>query len=77
MRNRKLSLKRESLSDLTTRELGSVAGGQQDLTHLTCGLCLTEAWSYADCPTVPVNGCVDAVTSAIAGPRTIPNCMTT
>jgi hypothetical protein len=74
MRNaRKLSLKRESLSDLSTGELGSVAGGQQDLTHLTCGLCLTEAWSYADCPTVPVNECLPAV----AGPRTIPNCMTT
>jgi hypothetical protein len=58
MRNRTLSLKRESLAPLTGSELVSVAGGQQDLTHLTCGLCLTEVPSYAVCRTVPVNECL-------------------
>ena len=74
MRTRKLSLKRESLSDLTSSELGAVAGGQQELTHETCGLCLTQVWSYDNCPTTPINDCVYPV---IAMPRTIPNCMTT
>ena len=73
MRNaRKLTLKRESLSDLTSSELGAVAGGAEELTHVTCGLCLTQAPTYDVCPTVPINDCV-----AIAIRRTIPNCMTT
>ena len=73
MRNsRKLTLKRESLTVLTSDELGAMAGGQEELTHLTCGLCLTQVWSYDNCPTTPVNECI-----YIAGPRTIPNCMTT
>jgi hypothetical protein len=57
MRNRKLSLKRESLAELTGSELVSVAGGQQDLTHLTCGTCLTEVPTYAACPTIPLDQC--------------------
>ena len=74
MRNaRKLTLKRESLADLSSDDLTAVAGGQQELTHATCGLCLTQVWSYDNCPTTPINYCLPAV----AGPRTIPNCMTT
>ena len=73
MRNaRKLSLKRESLSALTTDDLTAVAGGQQELTHVTCGLCLTQVWSYDNCPTTPVNYCVGLI--AI---RTVRDCTTT
>ena len=59
MRNaRKLSLKRESLAALTPDDLLAVAGGAEELTHATCGLCLTKAPTYDVCPTVPVNDCV-------------------
>ena len=59
MRNaRKLSLKRESLAALTTDDLSAVGGGAEELTHVTCGLCLTQVWSYDRCATVPVNECV-------------------
>ena len=61
MRNaRKLTLKRESLTALTTEDLSAVAGGQE-LTHATCGLCLTKVWSYDRCPTTPVNDCTSII----------------
>ena len=59
MRNRKLSLKREALAELTTPELGAVAGGQA-ITYTTCNLTdrCTHGGSFdAACPTLPVNEC--------------------
>ena len=60
-KSRSLSLKRESLADLTTSELGVVAGGQQELTHLACNVTdyCTHTRSFDEpCPTVPVNPCL-------------------
>jgi hypothetical protein len=56
-----LKLHRESLSDLTTAELGAVAGGAQDLSHLYCNL--TDECGHGrsfdqPCPTFPVNPCL-------------------
>ena len=57
-----LSLKRETLSPLTSNELVSVAGGQQQLlTHLTCNP--TDGCGHGPsfderCPTFPVNPCL-------------------
>ena len=71
MRNaRKLTLKREALSELSTGDLTAVAGGQQALTHATCGLCLTQVWSYDNCPTTPVNYCISPAIGA-----TLPFCV--
>ena len=67
MLNRKLSLKRESLAELSTTDLVSVAGAQQALlTHATCGTCgVTDACTHGPsldyCPTVPVNDCLSVV----------------
>jgi hypothetical protein len=61
MRNfRTLSLKRESLTELTTNELVSVNGGQQELTHLGCNP--TNECGHGPsfderCPTLPINVC--------------------
>lgn len=58
---RSLSLKRETLSALTTEELVSVNGGQQELTHVSCNP--TNACTHGpsfdqQCPTTPVNYCI-------------------
>ena len=55
--NRRLTLKREAASELTSDDLTAIAGGQA-LTHTTCGLCLTQVWSYDRCPTTPLNDCL-------------------
>jgi hypothetical protein len=59
MRHRTLSLKRESLSELTGAELVAVAGGAQDLSHLYCNLTdnCGHGASFDQCPTLPVNQC--------------------
>ena len=65
MRNRALTLKREALAELTSVDLVSVAGAQQQLlTHLTCNP--TDGCGHGpsfdqDCPTVPVNYCLPAI----------------
>ena len=57
-----LNLKRESLTELASADLVSVAGGQQQLlTHLTCNL--TDGCGHGPsfdqrCPTFPINPCV-------------------
>lgn len=53
---RSLSLKRESLSDLSGDDLGNVGGGQL-LTHLSCGTCGTYEYSLRECRTLPVYQC--------------------
>ena len=55
---RKLSLKRESLADLTSSDLANVAGGQA-LTHATCGITdrCTHGATFDYCPTIPLNEC--------------------
>ncbi len=52
---RRLTLRREALTELTGPQLASVAGG----THLTCGATdkCTHGLSFDACPTVPVNIC--------------------
>jgi len=59
---RKLSLKREALTELSATDLAVVAGGQALLTHATCGTCgvtdaCTHGISFDRCPTLPVNEC--------------------
>jgi natural product precursor len=53
--NRSLSLKRETLSELTPAEMTAVNGG----THVGCGVTAncTHA-SFDSCPTVPLNQCL-------------------
>ncbi|HEU0130736.1 MAG TPA: hypothetical protein VFQ85_07070 [Mycobacteriales bacterium] len=55
---RTLHLKRETLAELTGRELASVAGG----THVGCAVTdgCTHGCGSVDvgCPTVPVNPCL-------------------
>ena len=65
-----LSLKREALAALTTNELAVVAGGQQELTHLTCGTCTSiipdvtyTCFSVDVCRTLPVNDCITRLTT--------------
>ena len=56
-----LSLKREALAELSSSDLVSVAGGQQQLlTHLSCNLTdgCGHGVSFDYCPTVPVNYCI-------------------
>jgi hypothetical protein len=66
MRTRTLSLKRETLSTLTTDELLAVAGGQQELTHLGCNP--TNECGHGPsfderCPTLPVQDCLSRLLS--------------
>ena len=61
-----LSLKREALAELSTADLVAVAGGQQELTHLTCGTCTSlvpsdNCFSLEQCRTLPVNDCITLV----------------
>ena len=73
MRNRTLSLKRESLAELSTDDLVSVAGGQA-LTHL-CGPTdrCTHGPSFDErCPTLPVNDCIK-----VAQPASLLDCIAT
>ena len=67
---RKLSLKRESLADLTSSDLANVAGGQA-LTHATCGITdrCTHGATFDYCPTIPINECPIniAISGAICG----------
>ena len=57
-----LSLKREALAELSSADLVSVAGGQQQLlTHLTCNP--TDGCGHGpsfdqNCPTLPINYCI-------------------
>jgi hypothetical protein len=68
MRNRTLSLKRESLAELSGSELVSVAGGQQDLTHLTCNMvCISDVPTYARCPTIPLDQCPIYLATPLTG----------
>lgn len=56
-----LSLRRETLSELSTAELGRVNGGQQLLTHITCDPTddCTHGPSFDEkCPTFPINPCL-------------------
>ncbi len=66
MRNRTLTLKRETLADLSSDELVAVAGGQAQLTHDTCVTCnvtyrCTHGYSFDSCRTVPVNDCLSKI----------------
>ncbi len=65
--NRTLSLKRETLSELSTTEMLAVNGG----THVGCGTTgvVTHA-SFDACPTVPLNDCL----SPLIG-HTLPFCI--
>lgn len=59
MRDRKISLKREVLTDLTTAELSVIAGGQELLTGVcqgtTKGICVS-----VDCiPALPTTRCTN------------------
>jgi hypothetical protein len=66
MRTRTLSLKRETLSTLTTDELLLVAGGQQELTHLGCNPtneCGHGPSFDEPCPTLPLNDCLSKLLS--------------
>ena len=61
-----LSLKREALAELSPSELGSVAGGAYELTHLSCNL--TDGCGHGPsfdqaCPTLPVNYCLRQLVS--------------
>ena len=69
MRNRALTLKREALAELTATDLGSVAFGAYELTHVTCPLtdACTTGPSFERCPTLPVNYC-----TSILGADSIP-----
>ena len=56
-----LHLKRESLTALSADELGAVAGGAYELTHLACNA--TDDCGHGrsfdePCPTIPVNPCL-------------------
>ena len=59
MRHRTLSLKREALAELSATELVSVAGGQQELTHLGCDLTdgCGHGITFDYCPTFPLRDC--------------------
>ena len=62
---RSLSLKREALTELSSTELVSVAGGAYALTHLSCNVtdrCTHGASFDYDCPTLPVNDCIEKIT---------------
>ncbi|HEU0130735.1 MAG TPA: hypothetical protein VFQ85_07065 [Mycobacteriales bacterium] len=65
---RTLHLKRETLAELTSPELASVAGG----THVGCAATdgCTHGLSFDRCPTVPVTQCAVVVNSIS------PNCAT-
>jgi natural product precursor len=53
--NRSLSLKRETLTELTSTEMLAVNGG----THVGCGTTSVVTHpSFDACPTVPVNDCL-------------------
>jgi hypothetical protein len=56
MRKRTLSLKREALAELTTDELGSVAGA----SGLTCAVCLPQS-DFAKC--LPTDRCFTGTTT--------------
>ena len=66
---RKLAVRRERLGDLQSADLREVVGG----THIPtdCG-CLTHGYSCDACsvPTLPINACLNDLTSAFA--HTIP-----
>ena len=74
MRNRKLSLKRESLAELTSVELVNVAGGAQEISHLCnptdrCG----HGPSFDErCPTLPLYYCFK-----VAEPASLLDCIAT
>lgn len=60
---RSLVLKRETLSELSAGELAGVHGGSH--------LCVTERCGHGasfdtPCPTIPINVCVDEITTAVA-----------
>ncbi len=57
---RTLSLKRESLAVLSTDEMAGVAGGSH-----ACGVTHTASFDV-DCPTLPVNVCVQEVRECLA-----------
>lgn len=70
---RTLRIRRDVLPDLTTDEMGTVAGG----THVGCTV--THGNTSCDlCPTVPINDCLDTrfclITTPIIAP-TILNCV--
>ena len=55
--NRALSLKRETLTELTSGEMTAIAGG----THAGCGVTANcTHYSFDACPSVPIN-CITTV----------------
>ena len=55
---RKLSLKRETLTQLTTDQMAAVAGGSHACVTEGCTAGVTHGPSFdVDCPTLPVNHC--------------------
>jgi natural product precursor len=62
-RTRTLSLKRETLAELTPAEMAAVNGG----THVGCGTtgAVTHV-SFDACPTVPLNDCFVVDTGSIS-----------
>ena len=56
---RKLSLKRETLTQLTTDEMTAVAGGSHACVTDNCTDRVTHGPSFdAQCPTLPLNYCI-------------------
>ncbi len=67
MKTRKLSLKREILTELSDAQLSSVAGG----SHAGCAItdnCLHPSVDQA-CPTLPINPCVQQITTLFSDTR--------
>lgn len=69
---KKLSLNKETLTELSSDELGQVAGG----THATCATCLcnvtdnlacTVGVTFHNCATTPFDQCVTKVVATIIG----------
>ena len=55
---RKLSLKREALTQLTTEEMAAVAGGSHACVTEGCTAGVTHGPSFdVSCPTLPINDC--------------------
>ncbi|HEU0130734.1 MAG TPA: hypothetical protein VFQ85_07060 [Mycobacteriales bacterium] len=71
---RRLTLRRETLTELTGRQLVAVVGG----THVGCGITADCTHLSVDaCPTVPIGNCVRTVAAGCATVGNINTCIAT